>query len=242
MRPSLAMASASASASRGRSRRFDHVGHAHRVARLVGLQAADDVQAQGGVGGAQGGELGGGFLHAVLAEHELAGGEGGGDRLGGMGFGNRDQGDILRVGGRPARGGGGDAVAHAGEIGGDVGRGGFGHGRKACRLGARGQVATAAARHGRGAAGAVAVHRCAAPARPAGGGRRACRGAWAGWCCAMTARPDGRRWGGRWRGCAGRAGWRCRWPGTGGWRRRCGRGCICAAAGGRPARRASCAP
>ena len=89
------MASASASASRGPVERLDHVGDPHGVARLVGLQAADEVQAERRVGGAQRGELGGGLLDAVLAEHRLAGGQRGGDGVGGMGFRHRDQGDIL---------------------------------------------------------------------------------------------------------------------------------------------------
>ncbi len=36
---------------------LDDIGQADGVARLVGLQAADEVQAQSGVGGAQGGEF-----------------------------------------------------------------------------------------------------------------------------------------------------------------------------------------
>ena len=59
--------------------RFDDVGDAHGFARLVGLQAADDVQAKVRMGGAQCREFRGGLLHPVLAEDALAGGVGGRD-------------------------------------------------------------------------------------------------------------------------------------------------------------------
>ena len=47
---------------------LDDVGDAHRVARLVGLQPADEVQAQVRLASAQAGEFAGRFLDAVLAE------------------------------------------------------------------------------------------------------------------------------------------------------------------------------
>ncbi len=56
--------------------RLDHVGHPHRVARLVGLQAADQVQPQRRMAGPQAGKLGRRLLHAVFAELHLAGRQG----------------------------------------------------------------------------------------------------------------------------------------------------------------------
>ncbi len=115
---------------------FDGVGEADGFLGLVGLQGADQVQAQRGVGGAQGGEFGGRFLNAVFAEAELAGGDGGGDGFGGVGFRHGDQCYMGGVAASGARGGG-----DAGEHGIECRAEGFGHGCKAGGMGARGQGA-----------------------------------------------------------------------------------------------------
>ena len=73
---------------------FDDVGEADGVFGLVGLQGADEVQAQAGGGFAQAGEFAGGFLDAVFAEDELAGGDGGADGLDRVGFGDCHQRDL----------------------------------------------------------------------------------------------------------------------------------------------------
>ena len=81
---------------------LDHVGQPHRVARLVGLQPADQVQSHIRVGVPQLRELARGFLDPVLAEMALPGGQRGLDRLGGVGLGDGDQRDRV---GRAARAG-----------------------------------------------------------------------------------------------------------------------------------------
>lgn len=58
---------------------FDRVGDTHCLGRLVGLQAADDVQTHGRMGGSQRREFVRGFLDAVFAECGLIGGECGDD-------------------------------------------------------------------------------------------------------------------------------------------------------------------
>jgi hypothetical protein len=98
---------------------FNYVGQPDRLARLVGLQRADDVQAQFGPGGAQGREFPRRLLHPVLPEGTLPGGQGRGDRLRRVGLGDGDEGD--RPGRAVGAGGGlGDPVEDAGKIGGDV--------------------------------------------------------------------------------------------------------------------------
>lgn len=98
---------------------FDDIGETHGVARLVGLQRADDVQPQVGVARAELRELGGRLLHAVLAEDALPGGERGLDGLDRIGLGD---GDELCGPWRPPGGGGGglDSGTDSGQVGGDV--------------------------------------------------------------------------------------------------------------------------
>ena len=153
MRPSLRIASASASARRGRS--SVSMTSASRTASRALLVCRPPMRCRRSAGWAarSGGELGGGLLHAVLAEDcSWPAASAAATAGGGMGFGNRDQGDILGARGRRRCAAAAMRVAHAGEVGGDLGGGEFGHGREACRLGARGQVAAAARRHSAGRA------------------------------------------------------------------------------------------
>ena len=78
--------------------RLDDVEEGHRVGGLVGLQRAD--QAQLDLAAARGPAFLG-LLHAVLAEHPLAGGEHRRDRFPGLGLGDRHERDVA---GRPAGG------------------------------------------------------------------------------------------------------------------------------------------
>ncbi len=93
---------------------FDHVGDAHGVGRLVGLQRADQVQAQGWVGSPQGREFVGRLLHAVFTEHVLPVVQRGLHQAGGVRFGDGDQGDFGWI--TPGAGSrGGDARADGGQ-------------------------------------------------------------------------------------------------------------------------------
>ena len=76
---------------------FDRVEQRHRFLDLVGLQRTDEVQAKVGEPGLERGIFRRGFLHAVLAEDALAGGERGGDGVLAVGLRNRDQGNPGRV-------------------------------------------------------------------------------------------------------------------------------------------------
>lgn len=118
---------------------FDHIGDAHGVRRLVGLQRADDVQPEGRVRGSKRRELLRGFLDAIFAKQRLPGierRENGGGR---MELGDSDEADAA---GRPA----GtsrrrcNAGANVGQVRGDGGVVGWGggvrHGCQTCRLGA----------------------------------------------------------------------------------------------------------
>jgi hypothetical protein len=98
---------------------LDDVGQPHGVARLVGLQPADDVKPQGRVAFAQRRELLPRLLDAVLAEDRLAGGQRGDHRLGGVCLGDGDQRDFRGVAAGSA-GGGLDSRADSGEALGDV--------------------------------------------------------------------------------------------------------------------------
>ena len=67
---------------------------AHRLARLVGLQRADQAQLQRPPALAPAGHR---LLHPVLAEHPLAGRQHRRDALPGLLLGDRDQGDLGRI-------------------------------------------------------------------------------------------------------------------------------------------------
>ena len=85
-------------------------------------------QAQGELSSAQAGELRGGLLDPVLAEHGLAGGQCRDHRLLRMGLGDGDERHRLR-GAVGADAGLGDPGVDGGQVGGDVGGGGHGMGR-----------------------------------------------------------------------------------------------------------------
>jgi hypothetical protein len=70
------------------------------------LQAADHVQADIRMAGADRRPFGGGILDSILAEFALAGGCQRLDRLGGPALGDSDQGDIGRLAPRDLAGGG----------------------------------------------------------------------------------------------------------------------------------------
>ena len=80
--------------------RLDDVEQGHGIARLVGLQRTDQVQLEVGIFGLERGKLLLRLLHAVLAEHALAGVEQLADAIGAMGLGDGDQGDVGRAAGR----------------------------------------------------------------------------------------------------------------------------------------------
>ncbi len=99
--------------------RMDDVEQRHRVARLVRLQLADEVEADARPCRDQRRPFRRRLLHPVLAEAALPGREQRFDRLGGVGFGNRDQ--LDRVAAAPrAPGGGGNAGADRGKARGGV--------------------------------------------------------------------------------------------------------------------------
>lgn len=99
---------------------FDNIGDSHRVTRLVGLQSADQMQAQIGVRGPQQWELGGCFLHPVFTKDGLTAGQRRLDSRDRMGFRYCDEGDVTCLPPGPL-GGGGDARAHVAQVGGDGG-------------------------------------------------------------------------------------------------------------------------
>ena len=92
--------------------RLDAGERARDLVGLVGLEGADQVPAEWQVGGV--GPLGEGFLDAVLAEIDLAGGVGGADGVGAEGLADGDETDGL---GRPSAAGrgAGDACPDGGE-------------------------------------------------------------------------------------------------------------------------------
>ena len=87
---------------------LDDVGDTDGVARLVGLQRPDEMEAKRRVGVAERREFTGCFLNAIFAEMVLTAGDDGGDIFGGVGFRHRDERDGL---GRPAGGAGGGGNA-----------------------------------------------------------------------------------------------------------------------------------
>ncbi len=102
---------------------LDRVGEPHREPRLVRLQAADQVQPELGVSGAESGEFLRRLLHPVLAEMDLAGRECREHRRLLLGLRDRNQCDVLRPAARGERGGA-DAHAHQGEVRSDARLGG----------------------------------------------------------------------------------------------------------------------
>ncbi len=76
---------------------MDGVEKRNRILGLVGLQLADQVEAQAGNAGPQRGPLGLRFLHPILAEVALALGDQRLDRFGRLGLGDRDQGHRVRL-------------------------------------------------------------------------------------------------------------------------------------------------
>ncbi len=102
---------------------MDHVEEGDRVARLVGLQRADEVELDLAEALAQGRPLALRLLDVVLAEGPLPGGEDRLDRLGGKGLGHRDEGHILGVAAAvPGRAGDGGADVSPTADGGSLGR------------------------------------------------------------------------------------------------------------------------
>src|SRR5471032_1445187 len=91
--------------------RLDDVEQSHGIARLVGLQRADQMKLEVGILGLERGEFLFRLLDAVLAEHALADGEQFADPVGAVRLGHGDQ---DRVGRRAAGGAGGrvDAGLH----------------------------------------------------------------------------------------------------------------------------------
>ena len=86
---------------------FDHVGERHGIGGLVGLQAANQMKTEWAARGVrQGGELGGGFLHTVLAEYGLAGLHGRAHGFDRLCLGDGNQGDIRGDAAGGLRGGG----------------------------------------------------------------------------------------------------------------------------------------
>ena len=77
--------------------RFDDIEQRHRLARLVGLQGADQVQFEVGIACLQGRKFLLRLLHAVLAEHALACVQELAHPVGAMGLGDGDQGDGRRI-------------------------------------------------------------------------------------------------------------------------------------------------
>ncbi len=71
--------------------RFDRVEQGDRIARLVGLQRSDQMEAEVRPGPAQRRKFGFGFLHPVFAEHEMPGRERRLDGRGGVKLADRDQ-------------------------------------------------------------------------------------------------------------------------------------------------------
>ena len=104
---------------------FDGVGGTDGVGGLVGLQRADEVEAEIWMVRSERREFGGGLLDAIFAKNGLAGLEGGGNGFGGVRLADGDEGDV-GWGAASAGGGRGDAGVDAGEGRGD--RVGFGHG------------------------------------------------------------------------------------------------------------------
>ena len=96
---------------------MDAVEQMHRFFRLVRLQLPDAMQRDIGIGVAQGGPFGSGFLYPVFAENALARLYQRNDRFGRMRFADRDQ---LHFAGFAAGDPGG-----VGDPGADVGEGGF---------------------------------------------------------------------------------------------------------------------
>ena len=117
-RPWRSISRASASARRGRSTVSIASKSAHRVARLVGLQRADEVEAQIGLRSCSAGYFASASCTRFSPKRRWPGGERRGDRRLGLGLRYRDQRDRCGIApGRARRGG--DARAHRGEIGGD---------------------------------------------------------------------------------------------------------------------------
>lgn len=85
---------------------MDAIEQGNRVFGLVGLQLADKVKLDIGMGRADGGPLVLRFLDAVLAEHALALRDQIEDRLGGLGLGDCDQRHLIGLAPGDARGGG----------------------------------------------------------------------------------------------------------------------------------------
>ena len=73
---------------------MDAVEQRHRLACLVRLELADQMQRHVRVGFAQGGPLGLNLLHPVLAEYPLALDDQRMDRLDRLGLADRDKGDV----------------------------------------------------------------------------------------------------------------------------------------------------
>ncbi len=92
----------------------------HRFLRLVGLQRADQVQFEIRPYRLQRRELALRLLHAVLAEHALAGPQQRLDLVRAMGLGHRHQGHRRRLVAPRRAAGGGDALADGGESAGGV--------------------------------------------------------------------------------------------------------------------------
>ena len=86
--------------------RLDHVEQRHRLAHLVGLQRADQMEPQIAVCALSAGYFACGLLHPVLAEDALAGRQRRGDRVGAVGLRHRHQGDRGGIAAGGARGGG----------------------------------------------------------------------------------------------------------------------------------------
>ena len=105
---------------------FDHIRDPDRIARLIGLQPANDMQTKIRLAGPEGGEFLGGFLDAVFTKNLLASRKGRHNGLSRMGFGNRHQ---LHGIGRAMGAGAGfrNAGADAAKVFGDGGV--FGHGK-----------------------------------------------------------------------------------------------------------------
>ena len=91
---------------------------AHRVARLVGLQGADQMQFEIFDLGLERGPAGERLLHPIFAKQAVAGGDGGGDAVGRLHLADGDQAGGRRVAAGGA-GGGGDPRRDGGQVAGD---------------------------------------------------------------------------------------------------------------------------
>ncbi len=102
--------------------RLDDVEQRHRLLHLVGLQRADEMELEPGMAGFEGGKFRLRLLHAVLAEAALPGGDRRGDGGRVMGLAHRHQRHVPGIA-AALGGGGGDAGADGGQVGGDHGAG-----------------------------------------------------------------------------------------------------------------------